>query len=66
MTDDLIYSIFREFAVAEGKRSIDGTWSTESAPADIQRLLTRAYGAVHRASVLASSKDGLDTTSVAK
>jgi hypothetical protein len=66
LTDDLIYSIFREIAVAEGKRSIYGTWSAESAPADMQRLPTRAYGAVYRASVLAGGKDGLDTRSVAE
>jgi len=51
MTDDLIYAIFREVAVVEGKRLVDGTWTAESTPADVQRILSRAYGMVHRAAV---------------
>lgn len=47
MNDDLIFAIFKELAVAEGKRKPDGTWAGTDT-ADVQRLLARAFGAVGR------------------
>jgi len=49
MTDDLIYSIFKELAVLEDKRTVDGQWKTDD-PAEISRLLSRAFATVSRAS----------------
>lgn len=48
MSDDLIYSIFKELAVVEGKRKPDGTW-VDASPLDVQRLLTRTFTMVNRA-----------------
>ncbi len=48
MSDDLIYAIFKELAVVEGKRKPDGSWS-DATSADVQRLLSRAFGMVNRA-----------------
>ena len=48
MSDDLIYAIFKELAIVEGKRKPDGSWADASA-ADIQRILSRAFGMVNRA-----------------
>lgn len=47
MSDDLIYGIFKEIAVIEGKRKPDGTW-VDGSPADVQRILARAKGMVER------------------
>ncbi|NAZ38126.1 hypothetical protein [Rubellimicrobium sp. CFH 75288] len=49
MSDDLIYAIFKELAVVEGKRNPDGTWTETATAMDVQRLLSRAFGMVHRA-----------------
>lgn len=57
MTDDLIYSIFREIAAVEGKRRADGTWAAECNANDVQRILSRAYAMVHRAAVNAVKEE---------
>ncbi len=49
MGDDLIYRIFVEIAVLEGKRDVQGNWLISDG-AEIQRLLKRAFAAVTRAS----------------
>ena len=49
VSDDLVYRIFVEIAVLEGKRDIDGRWLI-SDPQEISRLLKRAYSSVIRAS----------------
>jgi hypothetical protein len=49
MGDDLVYRIFVEIAVLEGKRDVEGKWLISDAQ-EIQRLLKRAYSAVTRAS----------------
>lgn len=49
MSDDLIYSVFKEIAIVEGKRNPDGTWN-EANVTDVQRILSRAFGMVQRAS----------------
>ncbi len=48
MNDDLVYAIFKEFAVLEGKRTVNGEWTT-SDPKDLNRLLRKAFMAVRRA-----------------
>ncbi|MDN2582627.1 sulfotransferase family 2 domain-containing protein [Aquibium sp. ELW1220] len=48
MSDDLVYSIFKEVAAVEGKRNSDGTWNGATA-ADVQRILSRAFAMVNRA-----------------
>lgn len=48
MSDDLIYSIFKEIAIVEGKRNTDGTWN-EASISDVQRYLSRAHVVVQRA-----------------
>lgn len=49
MSDDLIYSIFKEIAAVEGKRTPDGTWHGSNAN-DVQRILSRSFAMVQRAS----------------
>ena len=48
MKDDLIFAIFKEIAVVEGKRNPDGTWNSDDAN-DVQRILRRAFNVVRRA-----------------
>lgn len=48
MSEDLIYSVFKEIAVVEGKRNPDGTWN-DSNGNDVQRILSRAFSMVQRA-----------------
>ncbi len=47
MNDDLVYAIFKELAVLEGKRKVTGKW-TSSDPTDVYRLLRRAFSIVRR------------------
>jgi hypothetical protein len=49
MNDDIVYRIFVELAVLEGKRDPAGNWKT-SEPKDVGRLLRRAFTLVTRAS----------------
>ncbi len=49
MNDDLVYSIFKELAVLEGKRKVTGEWVT-SDPRDLSRLLKTSFSVVRRAS----------------
>ena len=49
MTDDIVYAIFKEIAILEGKRNPDGTW-TSTDPQDIARILARAFAVVRKAS----------------
>ena len=49
MSDDLVYKIFIELAVLDGKRDVSGNWKT-SDPKDLSRLLRRAFAVVERAS----------------
>jgi hypothetical protein len=56
MSDDLIYAVFKELAVVEGKRKPDGTW-TDATAADVQRILSRAFGMVNRAAT-GGAKEG--------
>ncbi len=49
MNDDLVYAIFKELAVLEGKRSVSGEWSSTD-PKDVNRLLKTAFTVVRRAS----------------
>lgn len=49
MSDDLIYRIFIELAVLEGKREVSGEWNI-SDPQEMSRLLGRAFRMVQRAS----------------
>ena len=56
MNNDLIYAIFKEIAVAEGKRKPDGTWKDGSA-AEVQRILMQARGMIkHSEEYFESSK----------
>ncbi len=48
MNDDLVYAIFKELAVLEGKRKVDGEWVTDD-PKDLYRLLRAAFVNVRRA-----------------
>ncbi len=48
MSDDLVYRIFVEIAVLEGKREPDGRWLVNDGQ-EIPRLLKRAFGVVSRA-----------------
>lgn len=56
MGEDLIYSVFKEIAAVEGKRNPDGTW-IEANGNDVQRILTRAFGMVQRASKPAAKEE---------
>lgn len=49
MSDDLVFSIFKEIAIMEGKRAINGEWKIDD-PQELSRILARAFGAVRRAS----------------
>ncbi|MCA0873457.1 hypothetical protein LCL97_21715 [Seohaeicola saemankumensis] len=49
MSDDLVYAIFKEIAVLEGKRTPDGEWTIDDAN-EVTRILTRAFAVVRRAS----------------
>lgn len=49
MSDDLVYAIFKELAVLEGKRTTDGEWKVDD-PNEVSRLLARAFATVRRAS----------------
>ncbi len=51
MSDDLVYHIFVEIAVLEGKREPSGKWLI-SDPQEIQKLLKRAFATVTRAASL--------------
>jgi hypothetical protein len=51
MSDDLVYRIFVEMAVLEGKREVDGRWAVSDGQ-EIQRLLKRAFATVTRAASL--------------
>ena len=48
MSDDLVYAIFKELAVLEGKRSVTGEWSSADSK-DVNRLLKMAFTVVRRA-----------------
>lgn len=48
MNDDLVYAIFKELAILEGKRSVNGEWSSAD-PKDVNRLLKMAFTVVRRA-----------------
>ena len=48
MSDDLVYRIFVELAVLEGKREPEGKWLVSDAQ-EVPRLLKRAFGLVARA-----------------
>ncbi len=48
MNDDLVYLIFKELAILEGKRTIAGEWTTDD-PKDLHRLLRVAFLSVRRA-----------------
>lgn len=48
MNDDLVYAVFKELAVLEGKRTVEGEWKTED-PRDLYRLLRAAFVNVRRA-----------------
>lgn len=56
MSDDLIYAVFKEIAIVEGKRKLDGSWVEAATAADVQRILSRAFGMVNRAAT-AGAKD---------
>jgi hypothetical protein len=56
MSDDLIYAMFKELAIVEGKRKPDGTW-VDTTPGDLQRLLSRAFGMVNRAATSVTRED---------
>jgi hypothetical protein len=49
MSDDLVYKIFVELAVLDGKRDVNGNWKTSDSK-DLSRLLRRAFLLVTRAS----------------
>ena len=49
MSDDLIYKVFIELAVLEGKRDPSGNWTISDAQ-EMSRLLVRAFRMVQRAS----------------
>lgn len=49
MGDDLVYAVFKEIAILEGKRTPDGKWMIDDAQ-EISKLLTRAFAVVRRAS----------------
>lgn len=49
MSDDLVYAIFKELAILEGKRGTDGEWKTDDA-IELSKLLARAFAVVRRAS----------------
>ena len=49
MSDDLVFSIFKEIAIMEGKRTTDGQWTVND-PKELSRMLIRAFGIVRRAS----------------
>ena len=49
MSDDLVYRIFVELAVLEGKRTIEGHWLTKES-SEVAKLLSRAYAIVARVS----------------
>jgi hypothetical protein len=55
MTDDLVYRIFVEMAVLEGKRDTDGKWLV-SDNQEIARLLKRAFATVARATSTSDDK----------
>ncbi|WP_420393069.1 hypothetical protein [Acuticoccus sp.] len=57
MTDDLIYRIFIELAVLEGKRDPSGRWTISDAD-EMARLLERAFAMVERASAGAGPAPG--------
>jgi len=61
MSDDLVYRIFVEIAVLEGKREPDGRWLVNDGQ-EIPRLLKRAFGVVSRAAAAREE----DPASVAK
>ena len=49
MSDDLVYAIFKELAVLEGKRGTDGEWKTDDAN-EVSKILARSFAIVRRAS----------------
>lgn len=49
MSDDLVYRIFVELAVLEGKRDVGGKWLIDDS-SEMQRMLKRAFSMVLRAS----------------
>lgn len=56
MNEDIVYSIFKEMAILEGKRLPDGTWTSED-PQDITRILVRAFAVVKKASSPQAEKE---------
>jgi len=48
LSDDLIYNIFKEIAVLEGKRTVDGEWKVDNSQ-EISRILSKAFTIVRKA-----------------
>ncbi len=57
MSQDLVYKVFIELAVLEGKRKLTGEWMTNDVQ-ELPRLLKRAHQIVQRASVM-SEEEGV-------
>jgi len=55
MGDDIVYAVFKELAILEGKRKPSGEWNSTD-PKDISRILTRAYSIVRRAATPSTSE----------
>jgi len=49
MSDDLVYAMFKEIAILEGKRTPNGEWNIDDAQ-EISKLLARSFATVRRAS----------------
>lgn len=49
MNDDLVYKIFVELAVLEGKREVNGQWKIND-PQELSRLFRRSVEIIARAS----------------
>ena len=55
MGDDLVYRVFVELTVLEGKRDLDGNWLTTESK-DVSRLLSKAFSVVSRAAIEGSAR----------